>query len=398
MSHQYNRITIHSNQKNNKIIIKNKRGMNDPAFQSNNTLKQYINKKLNSYEEHEINENTKAKSLLKYNEKNNKKKIKNRNFKDNKNFAFTENSFYSKTQNHNLFNYNNASLNILKKKQNKIKEKNKNSFCAFKCNYNTNNTNNNKSTKKLIINKKKNKKGLGVEESKSNKFFDIILTPNNNQKENNKTTPINILNKIKGIYRRKNLLLNKSYKSHSRDYTSIIKKDKEKEKENEFKSPENNNKMKSKLKKDIFNIINYKTLNQTYFKEYSKQSKYYNNKINYFQSENNEYKDNLKDLFLKDESLNESECPEPMPYVKKYSEIIEIKKEKGKEKENVSESTINIINNFNININKNLNDLNEPQEEKIIPLPVSQIHDINNKCRNNKKRIIYMNELKFIKK
>ena len=374
------------------------RGMNDPAFQSNNTLKQYINKKLNLYEESEINSTPKPQSLLKYNEKAIKKKVKNRNTKNNKNLDFTDHSFYSKTQTHNLSHYNNVSLNNLRKKQDKIKEKNKNSFFAFKNNNNVNN-NFNKSTKRQILNK--NKKELNnAEVIKSNKFFDIILTPDNNNRNNNETTPLNDLNKIKGIYRRKNILLNKSCKSHSRDYSSIIKKDKEKEKEIEYKSPQNNNKNNSKLKKEIFNIINHKPLNQTYFKENSKKPKYYNNNLfnntnNYFKSENNENTDNLKDLLLKDESFNESECPEPMPYVKKYSDIINIDK---KEKENISESTINIINNFNININKNLNDLNEPVEEKNIPLPVSQIHNKKNKYKNNSKRFIYMNRIKFVKK
>ena len=397
MSHQYKRIMSFSNPKNKKIMIKNMRGMNDPAFQSNNTLKQYINKKLNLYEESEINSTPKPQSLLKYNEKAIKKKVKNRNTKNNKNLDFTDHSFYSKTQTHNLSHYNNVSLNNLRKKQDKIKEKNKNSFFAFKNNNNVNN-NFNKSTKRQTLNKNK-KETNNAEIIKPNKFFDIILTPDNNNRNNNETTPLNDLNKIKGIYRRKNILLNKSCKSHSRDYSSIIKKDKEKE--IQYKSPQNNNKNNSKLKKEIFNIINHKPLNQTYFKENSKKPKYYNNNLfnntnNYFKSENNENNnDNLKDLLLKDESFNESECPEPMPYVKKYSDIININK---KEKENISESTINIINNFNININKNLNDLNEPVEEKNIPLPVSQIHNKKNKYKNNSKRFIYMNRIKFVKK
>lgn len=397
MSHQYKRIMSFSNPKNNKIMIKNMRGMNDPAFQSNNTLKQYINKKLNLYEEPEINSNPKPQSLLKFKEKATKKKVKNRNTKNNKNLDFTDNSFYSKTQTHNLSHYNNASLNNLRKKQDKIKGKTKNSFLVFKHNNNIN-INNNRSSKRQTLNKNK-KESNNVEGNKSNKFFDIILTPDNNdnKKDNSKTTPLNDLNKIKGIYKRKNILLNKSYKSHSRDYSSIIKK--EKEKQLQYKSPQNYNKNNSKLKKEIYNIINHKPLNQTYFKENSRKPKYYENNLfsksnNYFRSENNEYADNLKDLLLKDESFNESECPEPMPYVKKYSDIINIKKEK----ENISESTINIINNFNININKNLNDLNEPVEEKNIPLPVSQIHNKKNKYGNNNKRFVYMNRIKFIKK
>ena len=66
MSHQFNRIMNHSNPKRNKIMIKNMRGMNDPAFQSNNTLKEYINKKLNLYKVSDLNINTKNKSVIKY--------------------------------------------------------------------------------------------------------------------------------------------------------------------------------------------------------------------------------------------------------------------------------------------------------------------------------------------
>ena len=51
MSHQYNRVMNYSNQKNKKIIMKNMRVMNDPAFKSNKTLKEYINKKLTSCKE-----------------------------------------------------------------------------------------------------------------------------------------------------------------------------------------------------------------------------------------------------------------------------------------------------------------------------------------------------------
>ena len=181
------------------------------------------------------------------------------------------------------------------------------------------------------------------------------------------------------------MILNKSYKSYSKDYGTIYKKEKEKK----IYSPENDN--KKRLRKEIYNIINHKPLNNTYFKVYSKKNrnelKSYNQNINYgcsdyFQSENNENKDNIKDLILKDESLNESECPEPMPYVKKYSDIID--------KENISNNIIN-------NINKNINDLNEPKEEKIIPLPVSKLHYKYKIYDNNKGKYIYKNQNKFDK-
>jgi hypothetical protein len=237
---------------------------------------------------------------------------------------------------------------------------------------------------KLKKNKNKNKIDSDLDKNKMNNYFNIILTPNNNSnKECNKTTPINPLNKIKGIYRKKNMLLNKSYKSHSRDYTSIYKRDEG------IYSLENFNSNKNMLKKEIYNIINHKSLNKTYLKDNSKytsnNSKSYNeniicnNYIDFFQDENT---DKYKDLLLKDESLNESECPEPMPYVKKYSDIID--------KENISNNIIN-------NINKNINDLNEPKEEKIIPLPVSKLHYKYKIYDNNKGKYIYKNQNKFDK-
>ena len=88
MSHKYNLIMNYSNPKNKIIMIKNKRGMNDPAFQSNQTLKEYINKKLTLYKENEINKCPQIQSLLNYNSKDNKKKPNNRNSKNNKNYIF----------------------------------------------------------------------------------------------------------------------------------------------------------------------------------------------------------------------------------------------------------------------------------------------------------------------
>ena len=399
MSHKYNLIMNYSNPKNKIIMIKNKRGMNDPAFQSNQTLKEYINKKLTLYKENEINKCPQIQSLLNYNTKDNKKKPNNRNSKNNKNFIFKENSFYSRTMMHNLSNYNNnASLNNLRKNQNKKNEKNNNNntnnnktandFFVFKCsNYNSNNNsnNNNKLSKKKILDK--NKKGIiNIEEPKTNKFFEIVVTPNNNnKKEDSKTSPINVFNKTKGIYRRKNMLLNKSYKSFSRDLTSFMKK----EKEIKYKSP--NNKYSTKLKKEINNILIHKPLNKTYFKENTKKPRFYYNNLldiknnkNSNNNQNNENKDNFN------ESLNESECPEPMPYVKKYSDI--------NDKENISQSDINIM---NFKINQNLNDLKEPEEEKNVPLPVSQINDNNNnnnKLGNKIFQFNYKNRNNLIKK
>ena len=395
MSYNYNRIINYSNPKSRKqITIKNMHGMYDPAFQSNNTLKEYINKKLTLYKTlSDYNTNPNPDNILKSKEKRPKKKgTSNRNKQNNKNTAFNEYSFYSKTQIYNFSQYkNNTSLNNLRKNKetkNKInRTNNNNNYYVFRCS-------NNPKTKifdKLKLKKNKNKNELDKDNNNMNNYFNIILTPNyNSNKECGKTTPINPLNKIKGIYRRKNMILNKSYKSHSRDYTTIYKKEKD------IYSPENfySNKTKNLLKKELYSIINHKPLNQTYFKENSKQtnnnnnnSKSYNENIinnNYndlFQDENSA---KYKELLLKEESLNESECPEPMPYVKKYSDIID--------KENISNNTINILN------NKNLNDLKEPKEEKNIPFPVKQ-KEYNNKIyENNHKKFIYKKQSKFLKK
>ena len=393
MSSHYNRIINYSNPKNRKqITIKNMHGMYDPAFQSNNTLKEYINKKLSQYKNiSKYNNNPHIEDLLKSKEKEKSKKkgSSNRNKQNNKSTGFNDYSFYSRTQIENLSHYNNnASLNNLRKNKEKKNKSNRtnnnNNYYVFRCS-------NNPKTKvfdklKLKKNKNKNKIDSDLDKNKMNNYFNIILTPNNNSnKECNKTTPINPLNKIKGIYQKKNILLNKSYKSHSRDYTSIYKRDKE------IYILENFNSNKNMLKKEIYNIINHKSLNKTYLKENSNHtnnnSKSYNeniicnNYIDFFQDENT---DKYKDLLLKDESLNESECPVPMPYVKKYSDYID--------KENISNNTINILN------NKNLNDLNEPKEEKNIPFPVIPKEFESKLYGNNHKKFIYMKQSKFLKK
>ena len=365
--------------------------MYDPAFQSNNTLKEYINKKLNLYKTlSDYNTNPQPENLIKSKEKEKSKKkgTSNRNKQDNKNSAFNEYSFYSRTQIYNLSQYkNNASLNNLRKnKETKNKSNrtnnNNNNYYVFRCT-------NNPKTKifdKLKLKKNKNKNELDRDKNRMNNYFNIILTPDNNSnKECGKTTPINPLNKIKGIYRRKNMILNKSYKSHSRDYTTIYKKEKD------IYNQDNFNSNKNLLKKELYSIINHKPLNQTYHKEKPKQtnnnSKSYNENIiynNYNDFFQDEISDKYKELLLKEESLNESECPVPMPYVKKYSDFID--------KENISNNTINILN------NKNLNDLNEPKEEKNIPFPVEQ-KEYNNKIyENNRKKFIYMKQSKFLKK
>ena len=200
MSHHFNR-----------IILKNISGMNDPAFKSNNTLKKYINTKLISYQDSSLASCPKTRDIIKFNERVNSKILHYRNNKINKDKYFSENSFNSKTQTNNLSRYNNnISLNNLGKNKNKKNEKNN------------------------------IKKVSKPKEKKLQNYTEIILTPNNNKNKSNIKTPMNNLNKIKSIYKRKNILLNKSYKSpHS---NTIFKKDKESNETNKklymIKSPE----------------------------------------------------------------------------------------------------------------------------------------------------------------
>ena len=74
-----------------------------------------------------------------------------------------------------------------------------------------------------------------------------------------------------------------------------------------------------------------------------------------------------------------------MPYVKKYSNYSDFI-----DKENISNSTINIINNFN-------KDLNEPKEEKNVPLPISKIN-INRINNTYNRKFVYLNPNKYSRK
>ena len=62
------------------------------------------------------------------------------------------------------------------------------------------------------------------------------------------------------------------------------------------------------------------------------------------------------------------------------------------DKENISNNTLNILN------NKNICDLNEPKEEKNIPLPIKQKEHNYKIYENNHKKFIYMKQSKFLKK
>ena len=380
-------------------MIKNMTGMNDPAFQSNKTLKQYINEKLNYYIETQLNIIPKTKSFTKFNDKSNyKKNIYNKKLLYNLSFPYS-----SKINN----NSNNdfkiiPSSNSFKKNNNSINRKNY-SFI----------NNKNKS-----LNKKKNKISeysiyLNINDNSNINSYNINNTPINIKIKGIKTTPINELSKKKSIYNSKLIYLNSSLgfqnirkktfnnnKKKLKEKCDVIINQKNNQKIYKNKNPINVEKKASNqiklLKEELNNIISNKTLNnniiqlnKSYFREETKithlnNAKLINRKINYSihnKIVNNEKLDinsKIKISLLKnkisnlvkqdDESLMENECPIPMPYVKRYSEsVIEDNKyDENNDKENNDKENIKLE---NILFNK---DLKEPKEEKKIPLPISQ--------------------------
>ena len=400
---------------NNKInMIKNMTGMNDPAFQSNNTLKKYIEQKLNSYLEPKINIISKTKSYTKVNDKpkfkiiynikniynNNPQSKQNKiiqnnynNNNENNKMDCSSNSFNQKI---NAFDNNNKKIKLL----NKIK---RNSFSSLKFQYNKLLTNKNKryeNTTFLNINDNLNL-------SKNNNI--INNTPNNIKRKVNKSSPGNDLKKKKSIFTpNKNLGFENCQKSgknknkENKDGEIFMKKIfKNKTPKTPIYKKKPLNQMKI-LKDDINNILINRTMNnniqqlsKSYIKEDSKiypfghHNKLFNCKFNYsiqnykinnnMISENNKTlknknflpKDNLNKLIKNDESFSENECPVPMPYVKKYSD--------------------NTIRGINVNENINLQniiinkDLKEPKEETKVPLPISQPVKPSYFLYNNKK-------------
>ena len=138
MSSLQNKKIKHNSTTKNKVnLIKNMTGMNHPAFKSNNTLKNYINQKLNSYIEPK-NFISKTKSFTKFNDKiklniysNNTKisynnqllessnNINHQNFKDsspiiNKCSNSLNKNFYINNKNKTMEKYKNNSVVILK--------------------------------------------------------------------------------------------------------------------------------------------------------------------------------------------------------------------------------------------------------------------------------------------
>ena len=420
---QYKRIKYNSNSKNRVNIIKNMKGMNDPAFKSNNTLKKYINEKLNSYLDPKLSLIAKTKSFSTLYEK-----MKNNIYISNKISYNLPNSQYSKiiqindlkdsspkiNKSSNSLNKNNMHNN---KRNIKMIEKPKsNSFIILKY------SNSNKSLNKQ--NNKINEKSIYLNKNES-----PILTEynkNNNTLINAKTkefqtTPISELNKKRSIYNKNQIHLNQSVGFENinqrnnkklnkvKDNNSIINQKLNNIKTNKCTLYRNSNNQIKLMKDEIYNILiknelnnNIIPLNKSYFREESKisannNSNIINRKNNYAKhnklenkKENNSknivslFKNKINNLLKNEESFNENECPVPMPYVKRYSE--NTIRNSGK-----SEN----INWENILLNK---DLKEPKEEKKVPLPISlsinpNYFDKNN--NKNQKNFVYSNSNKI---
>ena len=409
---KFKKLKNNTNAKNKINMIKNMTGMNDPAFQSNNTLKKYIEQKLNSYLEPKINILSKTKSYTKVNDKSKFKIIYNiKNIYNNPSYK-QKNLIQNNNNNNNENNKMNCSSNSFNQKISVLDDNNKKikliknikrkSFSMLKFQH-----------KKLLTNKSKRYENstafLNINDnlnlSKNNNI--ISNTPNNIKKKVNKSPPTNDLNKKKSIFTpNKNLGLENCQKSgknknkENKDGEIFMKKIyKNKTPKTPLYKKKTLNQMKI-LKDDINNILINKTMNnniqqlsKSYIKEDSKiypfshHNKLFNCKMNYsiqnfkinnnIVAENNKtlknkiflLKDDVNKLVNNDESFSENECPVPMPYVKKYSD--------------------NAITNLNENINlQNIlinKDLKEPKEETKVPLPISQPVKPNFYLYNNKK-------------
>ena len=419
---QYKKIK-HSFSSNNKAnIIKNLTGMNDPAFKSNNTLKKYINQKLNSFIGPKLNIIPKAKSLTKFNDKpklninlNNKKISCDLSFPESSNNIKHKNIISSDPK----IKYSlNEKINInCKNGKNVINKKSKtNSFIILKYNHK------NKSLNR--VNKKRNENSIFLNKNVSPNITESNTnnsnTPINVRQKRNKTTPVNELNKKRCIYNEKILSLNETGGINHRMNNNTYKRNDNygifNQKINNtknYRNPVNKNSGDQiKLTKNEINnytsakVLNNNNipLNKSYFREESKISS--NNNTRIINRKNNYsihnkmgkkddkdtknrvalLKDKINNLLKNEESFNEDQCPVPMPYVKRYSE--NTIKDSGNENINIE----------NIILNK---DLKEPKEEKKIPSPISQIINPNLYCsvkniNKNKKNYFYSNSNKNI--
>jgi hypothetical protein len=369
---------------NKKNMIKNMTGMNDPAFQSNKTLKKYINRKLSVYLEKKIGLFQKTKTFSKFNET--IKSIINSN--SNNKLENKTHQYPSKNKTNN--NASNISSNSLNKNRiNKMCKKSKSNSCIiFKYN--------NKSLSKKMIKRMDSSISLYVNDninlSKGNNTVSNKTAINNIKNKESITTPINDIMKTKSIFNSKLTNLNRIVGYEEVNAKHIIKKNKSNEnmKRNQKLNKDNNHKtpmakhsfnQTTLFKKEINNNSNKKQRNskdyqlkKTYLREESKTSlnqnvkkiRYKNNDllINNKENDRNAANENvrlrekIKDFLKTDESDFENKCPVPMPYVKRYTEYV------------INDNKINAY--FNLDsflINK---DLKEPEEQKNIPLPTSQ--------------------------
>ncbi len=367
--------------------------MSHPAFQSNKTLKQYVNQKLNIFLEQKV-------GII---PKNQRFQFKE---KLNQNKPLPESFINESSSNLNLSS-NSLNINIIANKKNNIinesnSKSNNNSFIALNYQYNN---------KRLISNLKKseNKNLINMNRQNEDKKKDLYKnyltnTPINTKNNNNKTTPINI-HKRKSIYN-SNKSLVKEKKKRKISFTKNRSCQKPLNFNRNFNGINDTSKtlyfmrksnQTKTLKQEINDIIykkeinnNIHEINNSYLMDFieSKASKKINNiklskkydndlihNINYNEHDYNNKSNksillnNTINQFLKnDESYSENKCPVPMPYVKKYS-------------------IDNNNNNENINWDNILMNklLKEPEEEKIIPLPISQFinesYSVNNKLK-----------------
>ena len=203
---KFKKLKNNNNAKNKINMIKNMTGMNDPAFQSNNTLKKYIEQKLNSYLEPNTNILPKTKSYTKVNDKSKFKIIYNIKNIYNNNLLSKQNKLIQNNKsNNNENNKMNSSSNSFNQKINVYDNNNKkiklikkikrNSFSMLRFQYNKLLTNKSKryenSTTNLNI-----KDNLNL--SKNNNI--INKTPNNIKKKVNKSPSEIDLNKKKSIF------------------------------------------------------------------------------------------------------------------------------------------------------------------------------------------------------
>jgi hypothetical protein len=355
-------------------IMKNMTGMSHPAFQSNNTVKKYINQKLNIFLKQKINRISKNQSFN-FNE----------NLKQNKHLR--ESFVNESSTNMNLLS-NFLNINVIANKQIKMNESNlkhiNNSYIDQRYFYN----------KRLLSKQKEiekeNLQNENIDLSKNNYLNSPICI----NKIENKTTPINI-NKNKSIYNSQVNLNNNLIKEKQKRKLSFSNNKSNTKPFNINQNNNRNNNTSSKnpslinrcnqiellkgginefiYKKEMYNNIHElnnshflekkkKSQNNNYIKlfKYNNNDSFQNNNCNEYDYKNKSNKSNLLkntntiNLLLKtDESYNENKCPVPMPYVKKYT--IE-----DNNKENINLDNI-LINKF----------LKEPEEEKNIPSPIN---------------------------